>query len=86
MSQIPSPRPALDRCCLETRCKNIEIAAALDRIDRGPGAVAPADASRLARIRTAIEVLLSDEPNRAERCQMAFSLPYDAAWTAPNAR
>jgi len=69
---------ALERHFLETRCKIIEIAANLDRIDRGGGGV---DSDpRVARIHAAIKTLLDGGPGRAERCQMLFSLPYEADW------
>jgi len=99
MSAYLSASAALDRHFLETRCKIIEIAANLDRIDRGhvaqppsarsgvappPSAVASVQAdSRLAQIRSAIQVLLESGPGRAEKCQMAFSLPYDPGWKKP---
>ncbi len=76
----------LDRCYLETRCKIIELAANLDRLERGEGAKTIIDDPRLAAIRTALGVLLDARPGRAERCQMVFSLPHDESWQPPNAR
>lgn len=75
---------ALDRYFLEARCKIIEIAACLDRIDHGQDASAARGDPRYQKLRQAIDVLLTAEPGRAERCQMVFSLPYDAQWTPPN--
>ena len=62
----------LDREFLGIRCRLIELAAALDRIDRAADAVAD-DARRL-QIRRSLEILLADAPNRAEQVQMTFSL------------
>ena len=63
----------MDREFLGIRCRLIELAAACDRIDRArrsrpttPGGCKSAAASRSS---------LADKPNRAERVQMAFSLP-----------
>ncbi len=77
---------ALDRHFLEARCKIIEIAAMLDRIDRGEGASEAAADPRMARIRQAVGLLLEDEPGRAEGCQRAFSLDFAEGWPAPNGK
>jgi hypothetical protein len=67
----------LDRQFLDVRAKLIEIAAALDRIDRATGpcdaAVLATDA-RMIQLRRAVEQLLEPDPGRAERLQMTFSL------------
>jgi hypothetical protein len=77
---------ALNRYYLETRCKIIEIAANLDRVDRGTGGGSVRNDPRFAKIRDAVGALLADKEGRAEQCQMIFSLPYDSGWRAPNAR
>ena len=69
-------RDTLDRHYLEMRAKLIEVAASLDRIDRG-GAV---DDPRLGQLRQAIEVLQQAGDGRAEKLQLLFSLPYDSEW------
>ena len=86
MNPTLTAEAALDRYYLETRCKVIEIAANLDRIDGGAGAASVRNDPRLAKIREAIGALLDDKGNRAAQCQMIFSLPYEPEWTAPNAR
>jgi hypothetical protein len=76
---IPLDAPeVLNREFLEVRAKILEIAAALDRIDRADGAVC--DDPRLARIYRGLDILRSNQPERAEQIQLAFSLPYEAEW------
>ena len=77
-------KTALDAAYLEARSKILDLAAILDRIDRGDGDV-DSDA-RLELIRRATEALLTDSPDRAERIQRIFSLPYDATWEKPRPR
>ncbi len=77
---------ALDRHYLEARCKILEIAATLDRIDRGQDAAEALRDSRVARLRQAIDLPLEDAPGRAERCQQVFSLEFEAGWPAPNGK
>lgn len=61
----------LDLYFLEARCKLIEIAAFLDRLDRAPG---EAD-YRLAGLRGAMRHLADGETGRAERVLLALSDP-----------
>lgn len=84
MSTSMTAAAVLERCFLETRCKIIEIAAALDRIDRAGDAEAVAEDRRLRQIREALEVLGDGSSDRAARCQRVFSLSHDASWTPPN--
>jgi hypothetical protein len=82
----PLPAPAvLDAYFHEARAKLLDVAAILDRIERGPDAVAVADDPRLAKIFQALEVLC-DENGRAEKIQQIFSLDYDATWERPQPR
>jgi hypothetical protein len=68
----------LEREFLGIRSRVVELAAALDRVERGHGSAA-AD-PRMAQIRGALEILLTPEANRAEQVQMVFSLPYNDDW------
>lgn len=79
-------KDALDRHFLEARCKIIEIAATLDRIDRGEGAAEVTRDPRIARLRQAVDLLLEDTPGRVERCQHVFSLEFEEGWRAPNGK
>ena len=86
---MPIPRPfpeVLDRDFLETRSRILDIAAALDRLDRASVALGdhphPHPDRRLTQIRQAIEALLIPGPGRSETVQRLFSLDYDADWWA----
>ena len=72
----------LDRYFLEMRCKVLEVAAALDRIDRASGPAA-GDDPRIRLLGEAIETLRRRGPDRAETVQRVFSLPYDEKWQRP---
>lgn len=70
----------LDREFLEIRAKILEVAAALDRIDRAEGSV---DGDpRMQLIADAIKIVASVQPDpiRAERIQLLFSREYEANW------
>jgi len=68
----------LDREFLDIRCKIVDLAASLDRLDRADGTVA-GDA-RIDRVQQAIGVLQSDKTDRSEQIQLVFSLPYEEGW------
>ena len=70
----------LDREFLEIRAKILEIAAALDRIERAEGSVS--HDSRMALIADAINVIGNGHPDpiRAEKIQLLFSRTYDEKW------
>lgn len=79
-SSQPAPLTAsevLAREFLEIRCRILDIAAALDRLQRAPGA---AGDPRLERILAGLAIAQSTDPNRAEQVQMLFSRPYEGAW------
>ena len=69
----------LDREFLEIRAKLLEIAASLDRLDRGEGSV-DADPRREG-IGQGLRILLDEaSADRAERIQRLFSLAYEPDW------
>jgi len=82
MTPLPAGK-ALDSYFLEARSKLLDVAAILDRIGRGRDAAATTDDPRLARIRSALEVLHDLSGGRAERIQKIFSLDYDPDWQLP---
>ncbi|MBX7104690.1 MAG: hypothetical protein K1X57_11455 [Gemmataceae bacterium] len=81
-----TPMPAgqvLDNYFLEARARLLDLAAILDRIDRGGGA---ADDPRRAKLAAGLDALLSVAGERAEKVQEIFSLPYDEGWQRPKPR
>jgi hypothetical protein len=86
-SLVPLPsRSALDVYFLEARCKLLDLAAILDRIDRGGASGELKGDPRLAHIRKALEALRDESDGRAERIQQIFSLDYDPGWERPQPR
>jgi hypothetical protein len=79
-----SPQAAatvLDGYFLEARCKLLDLAAILDRIDRGGGMP---DDPRMARVHNALLILNEKQiENRVEFVQTIFSLQYDPNWKRP---
>ncbi len=86
-----SDSPSLDREFLVIRAKILEIAAALDRIQRTEGL--PVDDPRVQQIAHSIKILMNDhsagsaesteltgQAERAKAVQMIFSLPYNESW------
>lgn len=71
MSPLPSAVETFNREFLFIRTRLLDLAAALDRVDRAEGTVT--DDPRLQRIHEAITVLASEDANRAEQVQMVFS-------------
>jgi hypothetical protein len=70
----------LERDFLDARCKILEVAAILDRIDRAPARHGDHPDARLGQLRRALEALLEPGPGRAETVQRIFSLEYDPRW------
>ncbi|HKD37555.1 MAG TPA: hypothetical protein VKB78_12170 [Pirellulales bacterium] len=76
---IPLDAPeVLNRELPEIRARLLQLAAALDRMDRATGS--PDVDPRRQKIREALAILLESGPDRAERMQLLFSLPYDPEW------
>jgi hypothetical protein len=78
MSSSRTAREVFDHEFLSARGKLLEVAAALDRIDRSRGSLATDP--RRTQIQAAIQVLLRPEDDRAEQLQLIFSRPYDHDW------
>ena len=77
MSAMTAPQ-ILDREFLEIRARVLELAACMDRLDRAEGQV---DGDpRISLLREAVDVLQSDERQRAERVQLIFSRTYEENW------
>ncbi len=78
MTSIASPPLHLEYEFLPIRAKILEIASALDRIQR----VAEEEAAdpRWAQLQAGIRLLLEEEGERAEQVQLLFSRGYDEQW------
>lgn len=85
MTPLAAPK-ALNDFFFEARSKLLDLAAILDRINRGSGGGEVDNDPRLDRIRKALEVLHDQSGGRAERVQQIFSLDYDPAWDKPKPR
>ena len=86
MKPLPANK-ALEQYFFEARCKLLDIAAILDRVNRGQeSGEVPANDPRIEKIRKALEVLHDQSGGRAERIQQIFSLDYDPSWEKPKPR
>jgi hypothetical protein len=72
----------MDQEFLVIRGRLLDLAAALDRLDRAPGSCKEEHDARMDLIRRAIDVLAQPDPDRAETIQRLFSLPYEPGWMA----
>lgn len=64
----------LDEQFHEMRWRCISLAADMDRLQRSEGGVSGMKSDpRIADLRAALVIVMSHEPNRAERLQMLFS-------------
>jgi hypothetical protein len=70
----------LDREFLEMRCRLIDLASSMDRIERGYDAGEVAADPRMQLLRDAVRVLGEGKQDRAERMQMHFSDEYFTGW------
>ncbi|MFV0444066.1 MAG: hypothetical protein ACK5Q5_10895 [Planctomycetaceae bacterium] len=70
----------LDRHFLEIRCELLNLAAALDRIERHAEADQARTDPRMADIRQGLEILSREGDDRAERIQILFSDLYREGW------
>jgi hypothetical protein len=85
MNPLPAAK-ALDAFFFEARSKILDLAAFLDRIERGENAAAIQKDPRLEKVRRAVKVLLDEGDDRAEQVQTIFSLDYDPKWEKPKPR
>jgi len=80
MPDHPKARDVLDREFLEIRSRLLDIASALDRIERATDAGTVTDDPRLAQLRRGIETILQEGGDRAAAVQMVFSDAYQKGW------
>jgi two-component sensor histidine kinase len=82
MSRTRSASDVLERDFLDTRSRILDLAAALDRLDRSADRPEIEADPRLERLQTALELLRKPGPGRAEAVQLLFSDPYEDGWRA----
>lgn len=80
MTKLLSAPDMLEREFLQMRCRLLEIAAAMDRIDRSESGGAVRSDPRMAKLAEGAAILHDGKPNRAQRVQMVFSDSFDDAW------
>jgi hypothetical protein len=78
MQQTRNTNEVFEQEFLPIRAKLLEVASALDRLDRASGSLS--SESRRMQIHAAIQVLLRPEDDRAEQIQLIFSRPYEDGW------
>jgi hypothetical protein len=81
MSATMAATVVLDRVYLDVRCRLLDVAAALDRIERADGSDEALNDPRWRQLREGIAILKSDGADRAERIQMLFSDSYVPNWS-----
>ncbi len=80
MTRSQTANETLDRDFLDIRHGLLDIAAALDCIDRGRDADAVRSDPRMRQMAEAIGILAESNAGRAERVQMVFSRSYGPNW------
>ena len=80
MSATQTADEILDRTFLDMRARVLELAAALDRIERADDDDHTATDPRLEKLHRAIGLLNTPGFDRAERVQMIFSDEYVPGW------
>ena len=83
----PTPtKTLLEQQFLEIRCKILDLAAQLDRLQRGGDLEAIEGDPKWAKIQKGIALLATDQPAKAQLVQELFSLHYDPDWKKPSPR
>ncbi len=77
MASVIKASAVLDNVFLTMRHRLLDIAAALDRIDRAADVKSAQSDPRMRMLREAVAVLTDGKPDRAVRAQMTFSIPYN---------
>lgn len=75
-----SAQDILEQDFLDIRCLILDLAAALDRIDRAEGADAVGKHEQMQLLQGGLDLLQQDGPGRAEKVQLHFSDKYVEGW------
>lgn len=79
-TQLLTAKERLDRDFLKLRHALLDVAAMLDRVERGHGAAEATRDPRWLKAHEALERLSEKKGDRAEALQMLFSDSYDPGW------
>lgn len=77
-----SAQDILEQDFLAMRCLILDLAAALDRIDRAEGAGSIDKHEQMQLLQGGLDLLKQDGPGRAEKVQLHFSDKYKEGWNA----
>jgi len=80
MTATRSAQEILEQDFLDIRCLILDLAAALDRIERGEGAETVAHHEQMKLLQGGLDILKVDGPERAEKVQLHFSDQYEEGW------
>lgn len=70
----------LEQDFLTVRCLILDLAAALDRIDRGENSSQVQNHEQLKLLKGGLDILQESGPGRAEKVQLHFSDKYQESW------
>jgi hypothetical protein len=70
----------LEQDFLTVRCLILDLAAALDRIDRGENSSQVQNHEQLKLLQGGLDILQEPGPGRAEKVQLHFSDQYQEGW------
>lgn len=80
MAQTRDAEEILAQEFFKTRCLILDLAAALDRIDRAEGGDSLGEDPQMELLRGGLELLRQAGPGRAEKVQLHFSDEYQPGW------
>lgn len=80
MTATRTSQDILEQDFLKIRCLILDLAASLDRIDRGEGANDIADHEQMKLLQGGLDLLKEEGPGRAAKVQLHFSDQYEEGW------
>jgi hypothetical protein len=82
MPTTQSAQEILEQNFLQMRCLILDLAAALDRIDRAEGSETIENHQQMKLLQGGIDLLKENGPGRAAQVQLHFSDQYEDGWNA----
>jgi hypothetical protein len=77
---VRAAQDILEQDFLTVRCLILDLASALDRIERGENSSQLKSHEQLKLIRGGLDILQENGPGRAEKVQLHFSDKYQEGW------